>query len=71
MNLNALVSLRRKNKITQTQMAEALGCGQSDYQRMESGKYRIKAVDLPVIAAKLNISLNELVNLLFCSQKSA
>jgi transcriptional regulator with XRE-family HTH domain len=71
LNLNALRNLRKKKKITQTQMAEALGCVQSVYQRIEKGVIKLRAEHLPIIAETLGISVQELAAEIFFDKKSA
>lgn len=57
-----LKNLRKKNKITQAEMADLLGISQNFYSNIENGKRRKKLpMDMAAsIAAIFDITLNEI-----------
>lgn len=71
MNLKALARLRKQKKISQAQMAEALTIEQCTYNRIENGIYELKAKDLPTIAKRLGVTIQELIVLLYCTHENA
>lgn len=66
MNLLYLKQLRLSKKISQQEMAEAIGLTTAGgYHRIETGEVRLKAHHLPAIAEKLGVSVNELSSKIF------
>ncbi len=55
-----ITQLRKKNGITQTEMAEKLKVSQQTVQAWEAGRRRIKVSSLPSVAQIFTISLEEL-----------
>lgn len=68
MNLKALVALRKQKKITQEQIAEALGLSKSTYSRIEQGKVHLRASYLPIIAQELGMEVEQLVTIIFSQE---
>ncbi|HLT85901.1 MAG TPA: helix-turn-helix domain-containing protein [Georgenia sp.] len=65
-NLNALSNYRTKKKITMREMADAMGLKTpGGYARIESGEVKLKAEHLPIIATQLELTVDQLVHLLF------
>ena len=65
-NLEALHRTRINKNIPMREMAEALGLKTpGGYARIESGEVKLKAEHLPIIAAKFELTVDQLVNLLF------
>ncbi|UWE05298.1 helix-turn-helix domain-containing protein [Laceyella sacchari] len=71
MNLKALAAIRKNKKVTQVQIAEALGVNKSTYNRIENGEIEMKAVYLPVIAKELGLPVDELSKVLFLAHEVA
>lgn len=71
LNLQALVVLRKQKKISQAEMAQALGYAQSVYHRIEKGVIDLKARHIPIIAMKLGMKPSQLAKVLFCEKKTA
>lgn len=69
-NLKALAELREKKGLRQKDIAFALGYKTGDaYTRIEKGNRKLHAEALPIIAAKLGISVVELSSKIFLDVK--
>lgn len=51
--------LRKKHKLTQTELASRIGIQQSDLSRMEQGQYRVSLDTLFKILAEFEMSIGE------------
>lgn len=61
LNLGFINLQRKKYEISLQEMAESLGFkNASTYMKYEKGEYSFKADHLPIIANKLNCSINDL-----------
>lgn len=71
-NLQALAELRAEKKITLLEMAKALGYkAESTYLRIESGESELRAWQIPLIAKRLGLPVEELCKRLFFGQHVA
>lgn len=60
-NLRLIRDSRESKGVTQTHMAQVLGLPATDkYSRRESGTYRFKATEIPVVAKELGIPLEKI-----------
>ena len=58
----AIESQRNAKQITQTEMAQALGIGQSAYSRLEGGQAAMSLAQLRKVASALDVSANSLLS---------
>lgn len=66
LNIKNLKELRKKEKIPQREIADALGFKTpGGYQRIEIGENNLKVEHLPILAQKFNMSINDLVKVIF------
>lgn len=61
---NRLSSLRKSHRLYIDEVATAIGCSRSYYQRLESGKYHIKDEYLSPLAQLYHVDIEELSDLL-------
>lgn len=61
-NSRKFATIRKRNKITQVEVAGKIGCTQSTVQSWESGKVSPKRIDLGVIADALGCSVANLID---------
>lgn len=54
---------RKENKITQEQVAEALGIKRPNFARLETGKYGFKAEHIKKIAETFHVSADTLLGI--------
>lgn len=64
-NLKVLARLRKTLKITQEEMAAAIGMSQASYSLLENGEIELKVKHVKLIAEKLKMDGAELYVLLF------
>jgi len=57
LNLPLIKEKREKLKMTQTQVAEAMGLPYDKYSRRESGDYKFKAEELPTLSKVLDLPI--------------
>lgn len=70
MNIEALVRIRKQKKISQIDLARAIGAKTAgSWSRIEAGKAHLRADALPRVAEVLGISLYDLVLVLFFDHK--
>lgn len=55
-----IASLRKEVDVTQVELAEALNVSQQTMQSYEVGRRRIPVSGLPLVARKLNVTLDQL-----------
>ena len=61
-NSRKFATIRKRNKITQVEVAQKIGCTQSTVQSWESGKISPKRIDLGVIADALGCAVANLID---------
>ncbi|PTV36174.1 XRE family transcriptional regulator [Limosilactobacillus fermentum] len=61
-NLAFIRKRRRDLDLTQEQMAECLHMPRTVYNRRESGQVNFKAVEMPLLANKLGVEIEQLYN---------
>lgn len=54
---------RKARGLTQTQLAELLGCSQQRVVSLEKGRRRVPVTDLPTLSEGLGISIEELIGI--------
>lgn len=59
--LQCLKDARSRSKMTQQEVAAALGCGQSYISKYEQGQKRLDIIEIRNICGCLGISLQELI----------
>lgn len=62
-NLDFIRTRRNELGLTQEQMAEALKIPRTFYNRREIGHTNFKAVEMPILAAKLMVTIEQLYNM--------
>lgn len=55
-----LKELRRKNKISQDNVAKALGIHRDTFRAIENGKSSLRVEDVPILSRLLNVSETEI-----------
>jgi len=63
MNLKALLDLREKNNLNQTEMAKLLDTSQSNYSRWEKGTEIIPLTKLNLVCNKFGVSMDYIMGL--------
>lgn len=61
--MNKIKNLRKKNRISQRQLAEALNVTQASVSRWEANQLSISGVNLKKLAEYFNVSVNSLLGL--------
>lgn len=59
--------LRKKKKVSQKELAQAMGLSQGAVSKIENGKLRLRADQLPIIADKFNMKVDELTKYFYAS----
>lgn len=62
-NLDFIRNRRKELGLTQEQMAEFLNIPRTFYNRREIGRTNFKAVEMPILAAKLMVTIEQLYNM--------
>lgn len=62
-NLDFIRTRRKELGLTQAQMAEFLNIPRTFYNRREIGRVNFKAVELPILADKLMVTIEQLYNM--------
>ena len=62
-NLDFIRARRNELGLTQEQMAESLNIPRTFYNRREVGRTNFKAVEMPIIAARLMVTIEQLYNM--------
>lgn len=62
-NLGFIRHRRKELGLTQEQMAEFLNVPRTFYNRREIGRTNFKAVEMPILAAKLMVTIEQLYNM--------
>jgi transcriptional regulator with XRE-family HTH domain len=62
-----LKGIRRKQSISQEQIAEVLGIDQTAYSSRESGRTGFKLEEIPLVAKALKLSINDVNRIFFKS----
>jgi transcriptional regulator with XRE-family HTH domain len=70
-NLKVLALIRKAKGISQAEIGEALGKDESNYCRMENGKYEMRVKELPIIAKALGVPVMDLVQAIFFDNDAA
>lgn len=61
-NLGFIRHRRNELGLTQEQMAECLNIPRTFYNRREIGRTNFKAVEMPILAARLMVTIEQLYN---------
>lgn len=62
-NLDFIRTRRNELGLTQEQMAESLNIPRTFYNRREIGRTNFKAVEMPILAARLMVTIEQLYNM--------
>lgn len=62
-NLDFIRTRRNELGLTQEQMAESLNIPRTFYNRRELGRTNFKAVEMPILAARLMVTIEQLYNM--------
>lgn len=62
-NLDFIKTRRNELGLTQEQMAESLNIPRTFYNRREIGRTNFKAVEMPILAARLMVTIEQLYNM--------
>lgn len=62
-NLDFIRGRRKELGLTQEQMAEFLNIPRTFYNRREIGRTNFKAVEMPILATKLMVTIEQLYNM--------
>ena len=62
-NLDFIRARRKELGLTQEQMAEFLNIPRTIYNRREIGRTNFKAVEMPILAAKLMVTIEQLYDM--------
>lgn len=63
LNRHALRAMRKRQKMTQQALAEAIGAYQQDISALECGRYlEVKTERLALLAAALGVQVEELID---------